>query len=825
MVGRESFPEVHESASQRSPAPAHGPRVTRSIRLSLLAGAGWAVFVGQAHSQPAQGPQASSAPAAPSPSDEDEIVVTGKAPRGSVIGDIQPEAVLRSRDVKATGVTSFDELLEAIAPQIGVARASGTARPLVLLNGRRVSSYRELRDIPIEAVSRVDILPEEVALKYGYPPSQKVVNVVLQNHFGETVAEIAGNTASHEGFTGGGGDLTRIVLSPNQRTNINLHAGSDDILRGAQRSLVEQQYESNGTGATGLLLPSELGIRATATVSRALSDGVEGTLNAEADHSQGHALSGLSEQLPAELHRSSTDNRLHIGGTLSGDQSQWHWNLAANADVDHNSTNTIQSGLFFAPGSAASTRAAADFDATVNGPLFAVPAGEAEITVRAGASTEHLHIDQEHFVTPPAGSTDRTTGSATVNVDLPLSHRGRAFGALGNLTFNANAGLDELSDFGALVIAGVGANWSPIERLNIVSSWNREESAPSVRQLGDPFVQTPGTRIFDFTNGVVPRAAVVTGGNPDLRTDRTGTFKISADWQPIDTVNFRLRADYARVSIDRPISNITVSPDLEAAFSQRFVRDGAGNLVSVDLRPVNFSSARRDTLRFGFDFTKPLRSKKASSSDIQRLLGQAQAAGIAVPQSSATTSSNPGAIPSNGRLTFSLTDTITLVDRAMIRRGFPELDYLHGAPIGQTGGQPRHQVQAQAGWSNNGMGARIGATWRSATRVDALDGETLHFSPVATFDLRLFANVGQYLPIVSRYPWLRGASMRFEVGNIFNARPKVRNDAGAIPLGYEPTMLDPLGRTFMISFRKQFLPTSFYQQQLQNFEKRQSQQP
>jgi hypothetical protein len=211
---------------------------------------------------------------------------------------------------------------------------------------------------------------------------------------------------------------------------------------------------------------------------------------------------------------------------------------------------------------------------------------------------------------------------------------------------------------------------------------------------------------------------------------------------------------------------------------------------------------------------------------VKRLLDRAQAAGIAVPQGSgAATPGTLGSVPSNGRLTFSLTDTITLVDRALIRRGLPELDYLHGAAIGQTGGQPRHQVQAQAGWSNNGMGARLGANWRSATRVDTLTGDTLHFSPVATFDLRLFANVGQYLPIVSRHPWLRGASMRFEVGNILNTLPRVHNGAGGVPLGYEANMLDPLGRTFMLTFRKQFLPKSFYQQQLQNFEKRQSQQP
>jgi hypothetical protein len=778
--------------------------------------------------QPARQPAAEAQPAGQNGDQEDDVVVVGKAPRGSVIGDIQPEIVLRGRDVRATGATSFDELLVAIAPEIGVARASGAARPLVLLNGRRVSSYRELRDIPIEAVSRVDILPEEVALKYGFAPDQKVVNVVLQNRFSEIVAQVAGNTAAHEGFTGGGGDLTKIQLGKDHRTTINVHAGSDNILRGTQRSLVEQQYESTGTGATGLLLPPELGLRGTVTYNRALAGGVDATLNAEAAHTQGHALSGLSEQLPAELNRNSTDDSLHLGGTLVGDKDQWHWNLTSGADLDRNNTRTTRLGQFFAPGSAESTHAAANLDATVNGPLFVLPAGSADVTLRAAGSTEYLHIDQENFATPPAESTRRTRGIGAASIDIPLSRRGKGFNVLGNLTLNGNAEVDQLSDFGTLTRVGAGANWSPVARLELVTGWDRQQEAPSVRQLGDPFVQTPGTRIFDFTGGVVTRAAVVTGGNPDLRTDERDTLKLSANWQPFDAINFRLRADYAHVTVDRPISDITVFPLVEAAFPQRFVRDSSGTLLSVDLRPVNFSSAHRDTLRLGFDFTKPLKSKKVTQADVQKLVDKARSSGIAVPTAPAASSNAaPDALAqaaaNNGRLTFSLTDTITIVDRALIRPDLPQLDYLHGAPIGQTGGQPRHQVQAQAGWSNNGMGARVGANWRSATLVDTFAGDTLHFSPVATFDLTLFANVGQYLPIVSHHPWLRGASVRFEVGNIFDAAPRVHNNEGAVPIGYQTSMLDPLGRTVMITFRKQFLPKSFYQQQLQKFEQQQNQ--
>ncbi|HJR83258.1 MAG TPA: TonB-dependent receptor, partial [Sphingomicrobium sp.] len=159
-----------------------------------------------------------------------------------------------------------------------------------------------------------------------------------------------------------------------------------------------------------------------------------------------------------------------------------------------------------------------------------------------------------------------------------------------------------------------------------------------------------------------------------------------------------------------------------------------------------------------------------------------------------------------GRLQFSLTHTINLVDEVTIRPGLPELDYLHGDALGSTGGRPRHEVEAQAGYFNNGLGARLSANWRSGTRVDSDTGDNLRFSPLATFDLRLFANLGERFDLVSKHPWLRGSSVRFEIENIFDTKPRVRNSAGGLPIGYDPDLLDPLGRTISISFRKLFLP-------------------
>ena len=52
-----------------------------------------------------------------------------------------------------------------------------------------------------------------------------------------------------------------------------------------------------------------------------------------------------------------------------------------------------------------------------------------------------------------------------------------------------------------------------------------------------------------------------------------------------------------------------------------------------------------------------------------------------------------------------------------------------------------------------------------------------------------------------------GAELRatFTLGNILNARQKVRGENGETPVRYQPAYLDPLGRTVGITIRKLWL--------------------
>jgi hypothetical protein len=794
--------------------------------------------------------------------EEDVIVVQGTRPRGSVVGDIPPQNVLDSRDVRATGATSINDLLDALAPQIGSSQGRGGERPVILLNGQRVSSFRELRDIPTEAIERVEILPEEVALKYGYRADQKVVNIVLRQRFHSTTANVGAGAATEGGYANGNADLTRFTVQKNGRTTLNFHAEGNGILTENERNICLAQPCATDAAAeqelaARSLLSRKRDVRASSTLNRQIFGGVSATLNPELEHIDGHGLIGLGETSLEALARNTSTDTAHLGTTLNGIKGGWHWTLTGNGDLERDTTNTENDDPLLPDDRARSTSESADFKGTANGKLFSLPAGDASTTVTLAGST--VHFDSEHRTAGlmSSNSLGRTTGEAAMNLDLPISRRNHDFSALGNLTLDGNVDVAHLSDFGTLTTLGAGANWTPVDRLSFITSWTREEGPPTINQLGDPVLVTPDTRMFDFVTGETVLVTSITGGNPDLQSDRRNVLKLGANSQPFENTDLRLRGEYVHQTIDRPISGITVTPQVEAAFPDRFVRDSSGQLVSVDLRPINFDSSRRDTLRIGFDFSKPLKSRRPSQSVIDQLRAQfrrnfsgsssAQTPANGAQPSPPAEGTAPPPLPSGeagpppqagsgnpgdpagsfrgggfggrggggggffgggnrGRLTFSLTDTITFVDKVTIIPGL-ELDYLHGDAAGQSGGTPRHQVEAQGGYYNNGIGARLVGNWRSGTNVNTFTGDDLRFSPLATFDLRLFANPGDIPEIALEHPWLRGTQVQLQANNIFNSRPQVHDANGIVPLNYQPDLLDPLGRTIMISFRKLFFPS------------------
>ena len=594
----------------------------------------------------------------------EEIVVTGQRQRGSVDTDIPPEIQLDRRDIRALGASNIAELLTAIAPQTTSGRGRDGGGPVTLLNGRRISGFGEIRDIPPEAIERVDILPEEVALQYGYRADQRVVNIVLRRRFRAITAEVEAGMPTAGGRSNYEADLNVLRINRDGRWSIDADYNQDSALFESERDIIQSDSAPRDPSVPSVaqyrtLVPESQQLVLNATLNRAIFGDVSATFNGRYEDRTSRSSLGLPaldlnvpaggpySRIPQEetvfryfpgagaLRRENESRTGHLGVALNGDLMPWRWSFTGNYDRTTSQTRSetgldatlLQSSIVAgAPGAdpfgdisdallvarpADLTRTRNDIgnaEFVVSGPLFELPAGEIRTTVRAGFDTRDLSSRAERSGVVTLRELSRDRAHTQANIDIPLTSRRRAFlGGIGNLSANFNAEVERLSDFGTLTTLGAGLHWSPIDEVSFIASVTKEDGAPSMQQLGDPVLLTPNVRVFDFVRGETVDVAVLTGGNPNLIADDRRVLKLGANIRPLKGKDLNISINYNDAVITNPIASFpTATAEIEAAFPERFERDATGRLLQIETRPINFLRSERRDLRWGFNFSKPL---------------------------------------------------------------------------------------------------------------------------------------------------------------------------------------------------------------------------
>ena len=769
----------------------------------------------------------------------EEIVVIGSAPRGSVIGNIPPEVTLDRRDIRAYGASNLGELLDALSPQTGSGRGRGEGRPVVLLNGRRISGFSEIRDLPPEAVVRVEVFPEEVALRYGYRADQRVVNFVLRERFRAVTAEAEYGIATDGGRDSYEADVNYLSINNAGRLSFDAEYEHAGALLESERDLIQADPEE---ARFRTLLPETDRLALNGTVNRTLFGDIPATANARLEVNESLSRLGLPEGVPASddavpLLRESDSRAAHLGLAMNGDIRPWRWNLTANYDNARTVTRTERS--LDREDRARSTSQSADAEAVFNGPIARLPAGEFAATVSLGIDTRDLASRAERGGVIQTRDLSRDRAAAQASFDLPIASRRReVLGFLGDLSANVNAEVEQLSDFGTLTTWGAGLRWSPIDEVDVAASFTDEDGPPTIQQLGDPVLLTPNVRVFDFTRGETVDISRLDGGNPDLLADNRRVWNLRLTARPLSETDLTVVANYTRTRVRNPIASFpTATPEIEAAFPERFVRDGEGRLVQIDSRPVNFLRSDTEELRWGFNLSQPIgpqgptpeqrarwreeRQRRQGEGAAPRSEGQAGEGQAERPRGGGRRFGGGGGGgrgfgrfggggPGGGRLQLALYHTWRFTDEILIRAGVPVLDLLDGSAVGSRGGRPQHELELRAGVFKDGFGARLSANWQSGTEVrgvpDGSGGTTgdLRFGDFGTLNLRLFADLSQQRSLVRRMPFLRGTRVTLAVNNLFDNRLRVLDETGATPLGYQGDYLDPLGRSVRLTVRKLF---------------------
>ncbi len=734
------------------------------------------------------------------PTESETIVVTAPRAPDSAIGDIPPEVTLNAQEVQSLGASSVAEIIGLLSPQTRSGQGRGGEAPVVLLGGRRISSFAEVRDLPPEAVSRVEILPEEVALKYGYGANQRVVNIVLVDRFKAITGELEPRFATGIRRNDFNTEFNLTRISKGNRFSLDLQYQTAQALTEARGGIT-----GSGTEAPfRTLLPETGQFTSNAVWAIPLSRRTTATLNGRLDILDSTAGLGSNGTGQSPLQQRRRTVTSHAGITLGGDFSRWRWSATGNYDRIEGRTLTQTTRP--ADDRATSTAETAAADVTINGPLTTIPAGPVSLSFSTGAQAIRLNSLTFRAATGTAtpGRSARDLATGRVNLDIPLASRKRGFlGAIGELSVNGNILVQHLSDFGTLTTRGFGGRWEPAKPISFLVSVTDEDGPPSPPQLANPQISTPDVRVFDYSRGETATVTQLDGGNAALRADSRHVFKAETTLKPFDKADLSLTASYVRSTIRNPISAFpAITPQLEAAFPGRITRDASGRLTFVDSRPLNFASSDRSEVRWGVNFSRSLgRDTTVTGS---RLPGAARG-GFGGGGPGGGGGRNFGATGS--RMSVSLYHTIHLTDRTTLRSGLAPLDLLSGAAIGNRGGQPRHEVELTGSASRNGIGIRLNGVWQSATSVSSPDGSAarnLRFGPLATLNFRLFAFPAQRPGVAEKSPWLKGIRFLLAIDNVFDSRQHVTDGAGAVPQRYQPGYLDPLGRTIRISIRKTF---------------------
>jgi hypothetical protein len=524
------------------------------------------------------------------------ITVTAQRLSGAVVGTIAPQVSLDATDIQALGASTVAEMIGLLSTQTRSGQGRGGEAPVILLAGRRISSFAEVRDLPPEAVARVDILPEEVALKYGYAATQRVLNIVLVDRFNAITGELEPRFATGVKRNDMNTEFSLVQIDKAGRFTLDLQYQTAEALTETRGGIIGGGVQS----PFRTLLPKTKQFSANAVLARTLADAVSATVNGRIDTYDSEAGIGFDGAALTQRVRALTS---HVGLTLGGDVAHWRWAMTSGYDRVERRTLTDTSLPTIDRATSTATTGALDF--TANGTLLRLPAGAVSATFGGGAQTIRLDSAVIQSGGATAGRVARDVATGRVNVDVPLASR--AGGTIGDLSINANFLAQRLSDFGTLTTIGVGARWSPVKPMSLLVSMADEDGPPTPQQLGNPAIRTPNIQVFDFSRGESATVTRIDGGTPGLTGDTRRIIKAELSLKPLPKADFALTATYVSSRIRNPIAAFpAVTPQVEAAFPRRIGRDAAGRLVSVDARPVNFALAERSEVRWGLSYGRSL---------------------------------------------------------------------------------------------------------------------------------------------------------------------------------------------------------------------------
>ena len=512
------------------------------------------------------------------------IAVTGTRIRGGITAS--PTITIGAQQIQDEGFTDLGEVIRSI-PQnfnggqnpgvsLGAAQGSpsnqditggsgmnlrglGPDATLTLLNGHRMSyggasQAVDISAIPVEAVERLEIVPDGASAIYGSDAVGGVANVILKPDFdGVTLG------ARYGGATDGGLTTREYTATAGTTwaTGGLIAAGekaSNDPIYSDQRNYTQSMYQPS-TLWQGSNLRSGL-----FSLHQSLGDAVELHLDALGNDRNSHtALAYPDVYYPYNVETKTTMLAPSLEIWLPGG-----WTLTLSGAVGKEKNSIVQPTVSRADGAITSNGISSyrnkslTYEIDAEGPLFTLPGGQARLATGAG----YRYND---FLDLEGSSSSNTYGDesghfAYAEMDLPLVGPEQGISRINRLELTGAVRTED-GDYGRVTTPKLGVIYSPSTDLTLKASWGKSFKAPTLLQR-----YTPQLAIYypasTFGSGYPPDATALWlyGGSANLRPERARTWSASLVFNPEALSN--LNAEMTWFDIDytqRVLQPITTS--------------------------------------------------------------------------------------------------------------------------------------------------------------------------------------------------------------------------------------------------------------------------
>jgi iron complex outermembrane receptor protein len=749
-----------------------------------------------------------------------EIVVTGTnisgvAPVGS------PLITISRADIENSGYTTVEQVMGAL-PQnfqggasgassdgynfatganagfnttagVGVnLRGLGTSATLILINGRRTTSsnvgfFTDVSTIPLEAIERIEVLPDGASAIYGADAVAGVVNFILRKDYH------GADTRLGYDFTSGGG---RGQYQIGQTVGANWSGGN--VLLDAQYLKQDplwayQREITNSVSSPTNVYPENVQKNLLLSLQHAFNDVL--SVQSDAQYAKFDRGNVWSNSANTFLYPTQND-RYNVGATLRYTPTD-RWELSLDAgtsrETDDQSAITLDksSGQLAIPPSylRANSR---EWDATLkaDGTIFKLPGGDVKVAAGGTRRNERASFEQSP---PPFTffSTDRNITSAFLELYVPLIGSANAMPGVQGLQLSLAERYDHYSDFGGTTNPRFGLSWTIIPSVNVRGSYSKSFRAPATGyEFGISLLGTSYVAVLPVTGptgtGTIP--AVQLGGSHALDPEKSRNWTLGLTYTPEFVAGLKLDVTY----YDIAYTNQIVQPPFDAGVLsnpalQPFVaRYSSPALLQAAIASYLAAGAPLYDLTGGEFGPNPL-------SGTQYLYDARQT-------NAASTAIRGADFGVEYSRAIGVNDFRSALSATYIRS--IDTQYSPTAPsidLVSTFSNPVDwKFRGTVGWTRGPL--------TSAAAVNFVNAYTNDRNSVAPQPIGSFvtADVSFRYVVNGASNALKNIRLSLSVSNILNRQPPFAPGVGVTPINFDAANANPLGRTFALEMSKKW---------------------